>query len=136
VNAGCLGTQILPSGSLVVHPSGWATRCVSSAKAGFGWVFIMMVLYYIALVIFYLVSLVLVLSILVQESKSSGLGASFGGDAGDSLFGTSTPEVLRKFTASLAWVFVGLSLVLSLWTSHLGRQTYPLPETTIESPLP
>jgi preprotein translocase subunit SecG len=101
-----------------------------------GWVPGMMVLYYITLVIFYLVSLVLVLSILVQESKSSGLGASFGGDSRDSLFGTSTPEVLRTFTASMAWVFVGLCLVLSLWTSHLGRQSYPLPETLIESPLP
>ena len=95
-----------------------------------------MVLYYIALVLFYLVSLVLVLSILVQEGKSSGLGASFGGDSRDSLFGTSTPEVLRKFTATLSWVFVALCLALSLWTSHLGRQTYPLPETTMESPLP
>ena len=96
----------------------------------------MMVLYYIALGVFFLISLVLVLSILVQESKTSGLGASFGGDARDSLFGTSTPEVLRKFTAALSWVFVGLCLVLSIWTSHLGRTSYPFPETTIESPLP
>ncbi|MFZ4099245.1 MAG: preprotein translocase subunit SecG [Chlamydiia bacterium] len=91
-----------------------------------------MVLYYSALVLFYFVSLILVLSILVQESKSSGLGASFGGDAGDSIFGTSTPDVLRKFTAWMAIVFVILCLMMSLWTSHLGR-TYQAPrETTIE----
>jgi preprotein translocase subunit SecG len=59
--------------------------------------------------------------VLIQESKSTGLGASFGGDAGDSVFGTSTADVLKKFTAWLAVVFLGSCVVLSLWTSALAR---------------
>ncbi|HXF29715.1 MAG TPA: preprotein translocase subunit SecG, partial [Chlamydiales bacterium] len=51
-----------------------------------------------------------------------GLGASFGGgDTSDSLFGASTPEVLKKFTAYLAIVFVGACVILSFWTASLGR---------------
>ena len=50
-----------------------------------------------------------------------GLGASFGGDSGDSLFGTSTAEVLKRFTAYLGGVFLIGCLVLSLWSGALGR---------------
>ncbi len=59
--------------------------------------------------------------ILIQESKSMGLGASFGGDPGESLFGTSTAEVLKKFTAYLVATFMIGCIVLSLWTAALGR---------------
>ncbi len=51
-----------------------------------------------------------------------GLGASFGGDSGDSLFGTSTAEVLKKFTSYLLAIFLISCVVLSLWTAHLGRK--------------
>jgi preprotein translocase subunit SecG len=78
-------------------------------------------IYYSAFFIFILISAVLCLVILVQESKSMGLGASFGGDAGESLFGTSTADVLKKFTAYLACAFVVSCLLLSLWTSSMGR---------------
>lgn len=50
-----------------------------------------------------------------------GLGASFGGDSSDALFGTSTAQVLKKFTAILATLFLISCVVLSLWTSSLGR---------------
>ncbi len=50
-----------------------------------------------------------------------GLGASFGGDNGDSLFGTSTADVLKKFTAYLAGFFMIACILLSLWTSVIGR---------------
>jgi preprotein translocase subunit SecG len=81
----------------------------------------MTTLFYIALFLFLLLSLVLCLAILIQEAKSLGLGASFGGDTGDSLFGTSTAQVLKTFTAYLSAVFVGACLLLSLWSSALGR---------------
>jgi preprotein translocase subunit SecG len=57
----------------------------------------------------------------MQESKSMGLGASFGGDSGDSLFGTSTADVLKKFTVYLSSIFLISCLLLSFWTSSLGR---------------
>ena len=88
-------------------------------------------LYYTALFLFVGISALLCLVILIQESKSMGLGASFGGDPGESVFGTSTAEVLKKFTAYLAAIFMIACVLFSLWTSALGRsQTRAIP--TIE----
>lgn len=81
----------------------------------------MIVIYYFVLVLFLLLSVVLCFVILMQESKSSGLGASFGGDSGESLFGTSTADVLKKFTAWLSVIFMIGCIVLSLWTNSLSR---------------
>ena len=78
-------------------------------------------LFYFSIALFILLCAVLCLVILVQESKSLGLGASFGGDAGDSLFGTSTATVLKKFTAYLAVVFIVSCLLLSLWSASIGK---------------
>lgn len=81
----------------------------------------MIVIYYIALTLFLFISVLLCFVIMLQESKSTGLGASFGGDAGESLFGTSTPDVLKRFTAYLAAIFLALCVILSIWTSASGR---------------
>ncbi len=81
----------------------------------------MTVIYYLFLFLFLFVCLITCVVILMQESKSSGLGASFGGDSGDSLFGTSTPEVLKKFTAYLVVIFLAGCVILSLWTGAMGR---------------
>ena len=81
----------------------------------------MTVIYYLFLFLFLFVALILCFVILIQESKSSGLGASFGGDTGDSLFGTSTPEVLKKATGWLAVIFLGGCIILSIWTGAMGR---------------
>lgn len=87
--------------------------------------------FYLVIFLFILLCAILCLVILVQESKSLGLGASFGGDPGDSLFGTSTADVLKKFTAYLGIVFIVSCVVLSLWTGALSRKT-PLNPTIIE----
>lgn len=89
-------------------------------------------IYYLALALFVGISALLCLVILIQESKSLGLGASFGGDAGESLFGTSTAEVLKKFTAYLASIFMIACVLFSLWTSALGRNQTRVIPTTIE----
>lgn len=81
----------------------------------------MTVIFYTALFFFIILCALLCLVILIQESKSLGLGASFGGDAGDSLFGTSTADVLKKFTAYLAIIFMGACVLLSLWSGSIGR---------------
>lgn len=78
--------------------------------------------FYIVLFLFVALCALLCFVILIQESKSLGLGASFGGDAGDSLFGTSTATVLKKFTAYLAGIFLITCLILSLWTSSMARK--------------
>ena len=83
----------------------------------------MTVFLYIMLILFLLLCVTLSFAILIQEAKSMGLGASFGGDTGDSLFGTSTAEVLKRFTAYMAGFFLLSCLILSLWSAAIGRTT-------------
>ncbi len=92
----------------------------------------MMVLFYIALALFMLLCLITCLVVLIQESKSMGLGASFGGDPGESLFGTSTAAVLKKITAGLAVVFIASCLLLSLWSGSIGRGKSVIEPPSIE----
>lgn len=89
-------------------------------------------LFYLAIFLFMALCGVLCLVILVQESKSLGLGASFGGDPGESLFGTSTAAVLKKFTAWLAVAFMLACVLLSIWSSSIGESHSELIQTTIE----
>lgn len=85
-------------------------------------------IYFLSIGLFVLLCVVLCGVILIQESKSSGLGASFGGDVNDSLFGTSTADVLKTFTAWLAGIFLVACILLSMWTATLGRSKSPTPE--------
>ena len=50
-----------------------------------------------------------------------GLGASFGGDPGESVFGTSTAAVLKKFTAYLAILFMISCVLLSIWSGGMNK---------------
>lgn len=91
--------------------------------------------YFAAIFLFLVLCILLCFVILIQESKTTGLGASFGGDSSDSLFGTSTADVLKKFTGWLAAIFLVMCVLLSLWTSSMGRSKltqaeYPLIEET------
>lgn len=83
----------------------------------------MSVLYILVVSIFLVLCLILTGVVLIQESKTTGLGASFGGDAGSSLFGVSTPQVLKVFTAWLAGIFMLSCVLLSFWTSVRGRSS-------------
>ncbi|MBX7065941.1 MAG: preprotein translocase subunit SecG [Parachlamydiales bacterium] len=92
-------------------------------------------LFYLFLFLFLMASLLLCFVILIQEAKSLGLGASFGGDNSDSLFGTSTAEVLKRFTGYLAGAFLLSCLILSLWSGSLGRSHMaPMMPTETEAP--
>lgn len=89
-------------------------------------------IFYLAIFLFIGLCALLCLVILIQESKSLGLGASFGGDPGESVFGTSTAAVLKKFTAYLAIIFMAACLILSLWTSSMARSKARVIPTSIE----
>lgn len=89
-------------------------------------------LFYFSLSIFLFICLLLCGVVLMQESKSSGLGSSFGGDSGDSLFGTATAEVLKRFTSWLAIAFMIGCVILSLWTSAMGHSASTQPVVSIE----
>ncbi len=78
-------------------------------------------LYYLYISLFLLTCFVLCGTILVQESKSTGLGASFGGDSGDSVFGTATADILKRFTAYLVVIFLASCVIISLWTQAMER---------------
>lgn len=94
-------------------------------------------IYYSALFLFLVLCAILCLVILIQESKSLGLGASFGGDPGESLFGTSTADVLKKFTAWLAVIFMVSCVLLSLWTGAMSRsKSRAIPASIEETQLP
>jgi preprotein translocase subunit SecG len=80
----------------------------------------MMFLYYSFIVVYILIAVVLCLLILMQDSKSVGLGASFGGDTTDSVFGTATADILKKSTGWLGVAFFSCCILLSLWTSNIG----------------
>lgn len=75
---------------------------------------------------------ILCLVILIQESKSLGLGASFGGDPGESLFGTSTADVLKKFTGWLVVAFMIACVLLSIWSTSIGENRVEIVPPTIE----
>lgn len=90
-------------------------------------------LFYLLLTLFLLAAVLLCIVILIQEAKSLGLGASFGGDNSDSLFGTSTAEVLKTFTGYLSAAFLLGCLVLSLWSASLGRASLAISPQIEES---
>ncbi len=89
-------------------------------------------LFYLSIFFFMLLCGVLSLVILIQESKSLGLGASFGGDAGESIFGTSTADVLKKLTAWLAFTFMIACVLLSIWSTALGENRIETLPPTLE----
>ncbi len=92
-------------------------------------------IYFFTIFIFIILCALLCFVILIQESKSTGLGASFGGDVSDSLFGTATADVLKKFTAWLAAIFLISCVLLSLWTAALGGVKKDVgPPLSIERP--
>jgi preprotein translocase subunit SecG len=87
-------------------------------------------LYFMAIALFILLCIVLCFVILIQESKATGLGSSFGGAASESIFGTSTADVLKKFTAWLAAIFLISCIILSFWTTAMGRSKQAAAPTT------
>lgn len=84
----------------------------------------MMTLFYLGLFLFLGLCALLCTSILVQESKSLGFGASFGGDASTSMFGTSTADVLKKITA---W-FIVIFFVSCLFFSYAAKAVTTAPQ--------
>ena len=93
-------------------------------------------LFYVAIFLFMFLCGILCLVVLVQESKSLGLGASFGGDPGESLFGTSTADVLKKITAWLIVVFMISCVLLSIWSSSIGENRVEVLPPAIEDVQP
>ena len=73
---------------------------------------------YVLLGINILVCILLTLLVLMQKPRSEGLGAAFGGNFTDSIFGAQTSDVLTKGTIWLGGIFMALTLILALLYSH------------------
>lgn len=66
--------------------------------------------------------LLLVVLVLLQRSKSEGLGLAFGSEMGESLFGARAGNVLVKATVWLGIVFlVNTTVLAKIYTSHTSR---------------
>ena len=66
-----------------------------------------------------LVCLVLILVVLLQSSKGSGLAGAFGGAGGQTMFGgQETATFLSRMTTYLAVIFMVLSLVLAFLSAR------------------
>jgi len=90
------------------------------------------ILFYISLSLFLFLCFLMTTVILLQESKTMGLGASFGGDASSSLFGTSTADVLKTITAWMIAIFMTTSVFLSVWSSTESKAKTETVKTTQE----
>jgi len=77
--------------------------------------------------------LLLVCLILVQRSKSEGLGMAFGAGAGEALFGARAGNVLSKATVVLGIVFMASTLILGVLFAQKDKA---LVDTYDEGPAP
>ncbi|MEK6531714.1 MAG: preprotein translocase subunit SecG [Deltaproteobacteria bacterium] len=73
----------------------------------------------IALIIHIIVSLVMIVSVLLQVGKGASMGSAFGGSGSQTLFGSSGPATfLGKITAVCAGIFMLTSLYLTFLSSR------------------
>lgn len=79
-----------------------------------------------------LLSLMLIGLILLQKSKSEGLGLAFGGGAGESLFGARAGNVLTRMTIYLGVAFLVNTLVIGALYSGLASSS-PLEQALMDS---
>jgi preprotein translocase subunit SecG len=132
----------------IVRPAGWWLSVnfhlpivVQAVRSPFP----MSALYIILLIGIVLVSLFLLLLVLMQRPKQEGLGATFGVDATNQMFGSRTTDVLQKATTYLTVVFFLLAVGLGLLNAHetkkaarLGTDlaSLPVPELPAATPPP
>jgi preprotein translocase subunit SecG len=77
-------------------------------------------------------SLALIGLILLQQSKSEGLGLAFGAGMGESLFGSRAGNILTKLTIIFAVVFMANTVLLALVFS--GEHSQSLMSSQMRAP--
>ena len=88
---------------------------------------------YLLVVVEVLSSVLLVAVILMQKTKSQGMGMAFGSAMGESLFGPQVGNVLTKATVILAAIFLLNTTVLALMGSG-AKRTSVTERATTEQP--
>ena len=98
-------------------------------------------------VLFLLVSVVLVLTILIQKGRGGGLSGAFGGGMASGLLGSKTGDFLTWVTIVLVAVFLTLAVLMAKFyrpsvseygasTAAEAGQTVPAEEASAEIPAP
>ena len=98
-------------------------------------------------VLFLLVSVVLVLTILIQKGRGGGLSGAFGGGMASGLLGSKTGDFLTWVTIVLVAVFLTLAVLMAKFyrpsvseygasTAAEAGQTVPAAEASAEIPAP
>ncbi|MBN1824130.1 MAG: preprotein translocase subunit SecG [Endomicrobiales bacterium] len=81
-------------------------------------------MYYLILVLHIIVSVGLILIVLLQAGKGSGIAGLFGGGGSDQFFSApSGMAFIKKVTVVMAVVFVLTSLLLTMITSRIGMRS-------------
>ncbi len=85
--------------------------------------------------------LMLIGLVLLQKSKSEGLGMAFGAGAGESLFGARAGNVLSKATVVLGIIFMANTLFLGVLFAQkdkplMDKATAPIEQPTAMQPQP
>ncbi len=94
----------------------------------------MAILRVLLIVIEVVTSLLLIGVILLQKSKSEGLGLAFGSGMGETLFGSRAGNVLSKITVTLALVFLVNTAFLGMLFTN-AHETSIIDERTADAPL-
>lgn len=91
-------------------------------------------------------SLLLIGVILLQKTKSEGLGLAFGAGMGETLFGSRAGNVLTKITVTLALVFLANTTILgvlftnahetSIMDRRVGARPAAVPAVQPSAPAP
>ena len=68
-----------------------------------------------------LIAILIIALVLVQQSKSSGLGTTFGGGGSDSLFGAHAESHLSRLTVIFASLFLVITLALAILSAHQSK---------------
>lgn len=83
-------------------------------------------------------SLALIGLILLQKSKSEGMGVAFGGGGSDSLLGARAGNVLTKATVGIGLVFLVNTLILGMLFAGSADQSVidgtAMPAAPVEQP--
>ena len=101
-------------------------------------------MYTLSIIIEIIVGILLIIAVLMQNSKGGGLAGGFGGANIGTVFGVRrTSDFLAKTSQVLAAVFMILALVINLWLLPRGEknresviQGAPAPAALPPSPAP
>jgi preprotein translocase subunit SecG len=79
------------------------------------------ILFTILTVLDVLIAILIIALVLVQQSKSTGLGTTFGGGGSDSLFGAHAATHLSKLTVIFSTFFLVITLALAIMSGHQSK---------------